>query len=121
MGVFGEIMLPLKYKKKDNYIVVHFESPLDIITSPVVESKLEMLLAQNEGYNFILNLSKVAYINSAGLGVMLVTAKKLEKKGKVLRIANLNNAVKKVIKILDAQSIIDIYENEEEAINSLIN
>ncbi len=114
-------MISLEYKKKDNYIIVYFEAPLDIKTSPIVEKSLEMLLNQYEGYNFILNLSKVAYINSAGLGVIILTAKKLEKKGRILKLTNLNNAVKKVINILDAHNIIDIYEDEDEAINSPIN
>lgn len=111
-------MRTLEYKKKDNYIVVYFESPLDISTSPIVERSLEKLLKQYEGYSFILNLSKVAYINSAGLGVIILTAKKLEKKGRILKISNLNSVVKKVISILDAHDIIDIYEDEEDAINS---
>lgn len=114
-------MISLEYKKKDNYIIVYFESPLDIKTSPIIERSLEMLLNQYEECNFILNLSKVAYINSAGLGVIILTAKKLEKKGRTLKLTNLNNAVKKVINILDAHNIIDIYEDEDEAINSSIN
>lgn len=111
-------MTSLEYKKKNNCIVVYFESPLDISTSPVVERGLETLLNQYEGHSFILNLSKVAYINSAGLGVIILTAKKLEKKGSSLKVSNLNNVVKKVINILDAHDIIDIYEDEEDAINS---
>lgn len=113
-------MISLEYKKKDNYIIVYFESPLDIKTSPIAEKSLEMLLNRYESCNFILNLSKVAYINSAGLGVIILIAKKLEKKGKALKLTNLNNVVKKVITILDAHNIIDIYEDEEEAINSPI-
>lgn len=112
-------MAELEYKKIDSSIIVYFESPLDISTSPLVERNLELLMKQYEGYSFILNLSRVAYINSAGLGVIILTAKKLEKNGSSLKLCNLNNVVKKVIDILDAQDVIDIYEDEEEAVNSL--
>lgn len=108
----------MDYKKVDNCLVVYFESPLDISTSPVAERDLEILMKQYEGYNIILNLSRVAYINSAGLGVIILTAKKLEKSGSLLKICCLNNVVKKVISILDAHDIIDIYEDEEDAVNS---
>jgi len=111
-------MAELEYKKIDNNIVVYFESPLDISTSPLMERSLEVLMKQYDGYSFILNLSRVAYINSAGLGVIILTAKKLEKCGSSLKICNLNNVVKKVIDILDAQDVIDIYEDEEDAVNS---
>lgn len=114
-------MTTLEYKKKNNCIVVYFESPLDISTSPEAERSLEKLMKQYDKYSFILNLSKVEYINSAGLGVIILTAKKLEKKGKSLKISNLNYLVKKVISILDARDIIDIYEDEEDAINSVEN
>lgn len=111
-------MASLEYKKKNKCIVVYFESPLDISTSPEAERSLEKLMTRYDGYSFILNLSKVAYINSAGLGVIILTAKKLEKKGKSLKVSNLNYLVKKVISILDAHDVIDIYDDEEDAINS---
>jgi anti-anti-sigma factor len=111
-------MAELEYKKIDNNIIVYFESPLDISTSPLVERSLDLLMRQYEGYSFILNLSRVAYINSAGLGVIILTAKKLEKHGSSLKLCNLNHVVKKVIDILDARDIIDIYEDEEDAVNS---
>lgn len=111
-------MSGMDYKKVDNCLIVYFESPLDISTSPVAERDLEILMKQYEGYNIILNLSRVAYINSAGLGVIILTAKKLEKSGSLLKICCLNNVVKKVISILDAHDIIDIYEDEEDAVNS---
>jgi len=112
-------MVEFEYKKIENCLVVYFESPLDISTSPIVERNLETLMKQYEGYSIILNLSRVAYINSAGLGVIILTAKKLEKSGSLLKICCLNYVVKKVIAILDAHDIIDIYEDEEDAVNSL--
>ena len=57
-------------------------------------------------------------MNSAGLGVLIISSKRLESAGRFLKITNLNIAVKKVIQLLDAHEIIDIYDSEEEALHS---
>ena len=110
--------MELQYSKKDKTIVVYFQTPLDISNSPVIEKSLEALIDQFPEYNFVLNMSNVDYINSAGLGALIITSRRIEANRRTLGMSNLTNQVKKVIDILDAGDIIEIYDDEEDAIRS---
>jgi len=109
----------LHYEKKENVIIVYVESPLDIGNSPLIQRDISTLINQFPDYNFILNMNRVEFMNSAGLGVLIISSKRLESQNRYLKITNLNIAVKKVIQLLDAHEIIDVYENDEEALKSL--
>ena len=110
--------MDLKYEKKDNVIVIYVESPLDIGNSPLIQKDISTLINQFPEYNFILNMERVEAMNSAGLGVLIISSKKLESNHRNLKVSNLNFAVKKVIQLLDAHEIIDVYDSEEEAFRS---
>jgi len=113
-------MMNLKYEKKENVIIVHVGSSLDIGNSPLVQRDINTLINQFPEYDFILNMEQVDIMNSAGLGVLILSSKKLESAKRSLKLSNLNIAVKKVIQLLDAHEIIDVYDNEEDAVNSLV-
>jgi anti-sigma B factor antagonist len=108
----------LHYEKKDNIIIVYVSSPLDIGNSPLIQRDISTLINQFPDYNFILNMERVEFMNSAGLGVLIISTKRLESNNKCLKISNLNIAVKKVIQILDAHEIINVYDTEDEAVKS---
>jgi len=97
--------MDLNYEKKDNVIVVYIESPLDIGNSPFIQKDLSIL-------------EHVEIMNSTGLGVLIISAKKIESNKKRFKITNLNFAVKKVIQMMDVNDIIEIYDNEDEALLS---
>ncbi|HNX22972.1 MAG TPA: STAS domain-containing protein [Spirochaetota bacterium] len=109
----------LNYEKKGNVVVVYVDSPLDIGNSPLIQRDISTLINHFPGCNFILNMGNVEFMNSAGLGVLIISTKRLESGNRYLKVTNLNMAVKKVIQILDAHEIIDVYDSDEEAIKSL--
>ena len=109
----------LKYEIKGNVIVVYIESPLDIGNSPLVQRDISTLISKYPDYHFILNMDRVEYMNSAGLGVLIISSKKLESNQKCLKVTSLSFVVKKVIQLLDAHEIIEVYDSEEEALKSI--
>ena len=57
--------------------VVDFEGSLDTSTSPDAEGRLSSLM-EGEGVKILINFEKLDYISSAGLRVLLVSAKRLK-------------------------------------------
>ena len=108
----------LDYRKSRNSIVVYINSPLDFWNSPSIQKNLSFIMDQYPGHNFIVNLDKVEYMNSAGLGMLIISSKKLESNNRSFKVSNLNYEVKKVIQILSAEQIIDFYDTEEEALKA---
>jgi anti-sigma B factor antagonist len=112
------IMMNLNYKKSENSIVVYIDSPLDLWNSPGIQKNLDSIIDQFSQYNFVFNMVNMEYMNSAGLGMLIIFSKKLESNHRSLKVSNLNKEVKKVIHILGADDIIDIYDTEEEALKT---
>ena len=89
---------------------------MDAVSSPALEKELSKLMAQGEK-DFVIDLGELDYISSAGLRVILATAKRLKgKEGKIL-LASLQDMVKEVFEISGFSAIIPIYESLESALN----
>ena len=95
--------------------VVELDGNLDGITSPDAQNHLDALI--NGGANKILvSFEKVNYVSSAGLRVLLVTAKQLRSKGGDLRLCSLNRNVQEVFDISGFSSILSLHGSEGEAL-----
>ena len=109
----------LEYKTKGNNVVVYLKESLDIANSAYIERNISSLIIQYDDHDIVLNMDSVKYMNSAGLGVLIILTKELEKKERTLKISNLNYTLRKVINILDAETLINIYDDERDAVMAL--
>ena len=64
----------------------------------------------------LLDFSRVSYISSSGLRVLLATAKKLKNPGDKFAICSLSPEVLKVLRLAGFTSIFSIYSSEGEAL-----
>lgn len=84
------------------------------------EIKAELLVSADQGVKSVLvDLNKVSYTDSSGLGALLFGLRQLRNKGGTLRIFGANSRVLNLIRIAKLEQILLHYENEEEALNSL--
>ncbi len=111
----------LEYKTKGNNIVIYLKEALDIANSAYIEKNISSLISQYAEHDVVLNMDEVKYMNSAGLGVLIILTKSLEKRERTLKISNLNYTLRKVINILDAETLVNIYDDEKDAIMALNN
>ena len=96
--------------------IVYITGKLDTNTSPDAQRQLDQLI--DEGSKKILvNLEDLSYISSAGLRVLLATAKKLKSCDGELRICCLNEMAQEVFDISGFNNILDVYKTEDEALN----
>jgi anti-sigma B factor antagonist len=66
----------------------------------------------------ILDMENLSYISSAGLRVILMTAKTLQKQNAKFAICSLSPAIREVFQISGFDRIIPIHSSQEEAISS---
>ena len=105
-------------RKEKNATVVEVTGKMDAVSSPEFEKKLLELMGEGEK-DFVIDFAALYYISSAGLRVILTTAKKLkEKEGKLL-LSSLKDMVKEVFEISGFAAIIPIYESVEAALADL--
>ena len=95
--------------------VVHFEGNLDTNTAPEAQDSLDRLGAEGVK-KIIVNFQDLDYISSAGLSVLLATAKKMSASGGNLRICGLNETVNEVFEISGFSMILSVFGTEAEAL-----
>ena len=108
--------MQISVKTTNEVKVLAFEGRLDTGTSPDAQQRLTRLI--EEGQNRLLvNFEKLDYISSAGLRVLLATAKQLKGIDGELRICSLNEVVMEVFDISGFTTIFKVFGDEAEALD----
>lgn len=102
----------------ESVTVLRLDGALDTKTSPEAEQKINSLITSGVG-NLVIDFESLSYISSVGLGVLLVTAKKLRANGGKLRIYGLNEAVRQVFDLSGFSTILQVFEREADALAGL--
>jgi anti-anti-sigma factor len=116
-----ETKITLNYrdiKNRTDSKVIEFIGDLDATN---VEKVLEEIigLMNNGTIHLVADFKELRYVNSTGLGILLHFSKTAKEKGGCFRIANVNEHVYEIIEIIGATTLLDIFENVEEALKNL--
>jgi anti-sigma B factor antagonist len=101
---------------KDNVTVVRFEGNLDTNTSTDAQDYLNKAIDEGAA-KVVVCFDKVDFVSSAGLRVLLATAKKLGGGGGSLRVCGLNETVSEVFEISGFSTILNVFPSEAEALS----
>jgi anti-anti-sigma factor len=109
--------MKMEVRDSNDVKILEFEGNLDTNTSPDAEATINELI-ESGSIMLLANFEKLNFISSAGLRVLLATAKKLRGTGGDLRICALNPTVQEVFDISGFGSILSVYHSESEALSS---
>jgi anti-sigma B factor antagonist len=105
-------------RQVDGMTVIDMVGRLDTSTSG--DAYDEMVgIAKSGVTKVVLNLDKMEYVSSAGLRVILTAAKLLKSSKGEMKICHANGVVKEVLETSGFNHIIDIYDEEKDAIAAL--
>ena len=82
---------------------------IDVVSELTKEKKLDL----------IINLAKVKWISSTGLGILVSARSRFAKEGGVVKLCHPNERVLGILQVTRLNLIFDVYPSEKEAINSL--
>lgn len=102
-------------RESDGVQVVAFTGNLDTNTAPEAESQINKLLDAGAD-KILINFETLNYISSAGLRVLLATAKKMMASDGSLKICSLNKTVQEVFDISGFSTILSLGPNETETL-----
>jgi anti-sigma B factor antagonist len=117
-----EISLDIKVQVResdDDAYVVELSGEIDVYTSPKVKDAISELIDQGH-YNLIINLEKVRYIDSTGLGVLIGGLKRVREHGGSVSLVCTNPQIKKIFDITGLVKIFGIFETENDAKKALV-
>jgi len=95
--------------------VVEMEGNLDTNTSVDAQEHINALI-DDGAMKLLVDFAKVDFVSSAGLRVLLATAKRLGGSGGSLRICGLNEAVNEVFEISGFSTILDVFPTRDDAL-----
>jgi len=107
----------IEIREAQDIRILAFEGNVDTDTSPEAEAKINELI-DGGAQKLLVNFEQLNFISSAGLRVLLATAKKLKASGGELRICGLNATVQEVFDISGFITILNVKATEEEALAS---
>lgn len=110
--------MKIAHQEKEGIICFQIEGRLDANSAPEAETQVKGALSQG-GQRLLFDLSKMDYISSAGLRVILMAVKELRnKKGQVV-LCGLTPYVKEIFDVSNFSSIIPITESVESGLRQL--
>lgn len=109
--------MEIRMKDEGQVCVVCLKGRLDLASGTNLKEELKKIFDQDK--NMIhLNLNDVEFINSSGLGSLVSIMKEVRLRKGRLTLSNLASYVKEIFEITQLSHIFEIYETQEEALNS---
>jgi len=107
--------LKLSHYSKDGVEVVTVEGEIDISTAPRLRELLIELTRTNH-YQLIVNLEKVGFLDSAGLGVLAGGLRRVRPRDGSLDLACTQERILKILRITGLSKVFGIYQTADQAI-----
>ncbi|MDH4199484.1 MAG: anti-sigma factor antagonist [Spirochaetia bacterium] len=108
-----------KTRKKENVWIIELDGPIKSGMEFDLADELETCLHQNEVPKIIVNMKTVPFINSAALGIFLNIFKEVEKKNGRFALCAISPDVDNLLEITKLSSILEVYKNVDDALDSI--
>ncbi len=107
--------MKIDQRTENGVTIVTATERVDGITSPELETYIEDLVKETTS-NIILDFSEIEYISSAGLRVVLSTAKNLKNQEREFFLTGLTDSVKDVFEMAGFYAILKIFDTVAQAL-----
>lgn len=93
------------------------EGEVDVYTAPVLR---QAIMDRVEGgvKHLLIDLTRVEYLDSTGLGILIGGVKRLKEQGGSLRLVGPSARIQRIFEITGLNKIFDVYASEQEALGT---
>ncbi len=109
--------LDIRESSREGVVILALRGRLTVGESSAVRDKINALIAAGS-INVILNLEHVEYIDSTGLGAMVICFTSLKKAGGALKLVNPNKRNVELLLLTKLHTIFEVFSDEQDAVNS---
>ena len=110
--------LNIQERRIGNVTVLDMDGNIRISGNNVALQKAIRSLVDEERNQIVLNLARVTYIDSSGLGELISSHVTLTNRGGQIKLLNLTQRLQELMTITKLLPIFDVYGNEPEAVDS---
>ncbi len=104
-------------RESGDVVILDVNGEIDLYNAPEIKETINRLIEEKK-YNVVINLDKVSYIDSSGIGALISSLSNLKKYQGGLKICNVSGSVRKVFELTKLTSFFEIYDSEPDAINA---
>ena len=105
-------------ERANGTVIAKADGRIDSSNSREFHSDLEAVIAESDAA-LVLDFEDVSYISSAGMRVILLAAKNLQKSGMRFVLCSMNDSIREVFKISGFDKIIPIHKSQAEALSAV--
>jgi len=110
--------MKIEQRKVDNVVILDMSGKITIGDADIlVRDTIDRLLDEGEK-NILLNLEKVSYIDSAGIGELVTAIKKVKEEHGSIKLTNPSPKARRCLESTYLDRIFEIYGDEREALVS---
>ena len=110
--------MKIKERKRDGVAILEMSGKL--MGGPDAESFAEILktLIHEGSHNVVVNMEKVKWVNSTGLGILISGYTTLKKSGGELKLLNVSDRIENIFIVSKLFTVFESYQDEDEAVRS---
>jgi anti-sigma B factor antagonist len=108
--------LNLNHRTEDGRTIVEVEGEIDVYTAPKLRELLIDLVSQGN-HRIIVDMTRVDFLDSTGLGVLVGGLKRVRSRDGSLRLVCGQERILKIFRITGLTKVFQIYTTIEEALN----
>jgi len=98
--------------------VIVVEGEIDLYTAPLLEERTTHVLEEGARH-MVVDLSRVGFIDSTGLGILVDALKRLRRSGGTLSLVVTDYDIERLFELSGLKSSFQMYRSREEALESL--
>lgn len=106
--------LDIKSERKDDVCGVTLEGEIDVYTAPRLKEEL-VSIVESGCPNVVVDMEKVGFIDSSGLGVLVSALRRARERDGVVRIVCTRDNILKIFRITGLDKVFPIYSEMGEA------
>lgn len=102
-----------------NVLVCHLSGEIDLATAPRLRDELEAVLTDPAVAGLVLEVSRVSFIDSSGLGVILGRYRQLHSQDRLMAIAGAQPGVRRILQMAGLERLVPFYRTSREAVEGM--
>jgi len=106
------------WDEKNGWAIFRLEGKLDIIVSPRLEEFINQVLKDKDVKGILIDFSRVNYLSSAGMRLLLFLKKRMENKKCSFGVFSMQENILNIINSAGFDKVLSIFSTEEEAVQS---
>jgi len=111
--------LNIRLTNRGNTLVAALNGELDHHTADYIRQKLDAEMLKSTTKNVVLDFSKVTFMDSSGIGVIMGRYKNIQKLNGKMSLAGVNERIRRIFEMSGLLKLMSAYDSIDEAINKM--